>query len=107
MLKPNCTFQLCREKEIEKTILRILGSSTFSHSPGAKRTFADSVARYGGGGTPSKVTSRQKARGAALGRFYRGNASFSFEREIGSRNCRNARTVKSIRQARRRENTSK
>jgi hypothetical protein len=31
-VKTNCTFQLCREKEIEKAIPRILGSSTFSHS---------------------------------------------------------------------------
>jgi hypothetical protein len=58
-------------------------------------------------GTPSKVTLLQKARGAALERFYRGNASFSFERETGSRNCRNALTVKSICRVRRRENTPK
>jgi hypothetical protein len=37
-VKTNCTFQLCREKEIEKAILRILGSSTFSHSLDPKRT---------------------------------------------------------------------
>jgi len=31
-VKINCTGNLFREKAIEKTILRILGSSTFSHS---------------------------------------------------------------------------
>jgi hypothetical protein len=37
-VKTNCTFQLCRDKEIEKAILRILGSSTFSHSLDPSRT---------------------------------------------------------------------
>jgi hypothetical protein len=39
-VKTNCTFQFCREKEIEKTILRILGSSTFSHSLGQKAKYS-------------------------------------------------------------------
>src|ERR1700675_4662076 len=59
------------------------------------------------GGATSKVTSLQKARAAALERVYRGNASFSFERETGSRDCRNALAVKPICRVRRRENTPK
>jgi hypothetical protein len=34
----NCTGNFCRKKAIEKTVLRILGSSAFSHSLGQKPT---------------------------------------------------------------------
>lgn len=56
---------------------------------------------------PHKVTLLRKARGAALERVYRGNASFRYERETDSQNCRNAFAVKSICGLCRRANTPK
>jgi hypothetical protein len=37
----DCTGNFFRKKTIEKTILRILRPSAFSHSLGQKRTFRD------------------------------------------------------------------
>jgi hypothetical protein len=36
-VKTSCTGNTCRKKEIEKTILRILGWCAFSHSLGQTR----------------------------------------------------------------------
>ena len=55
-MKTNCTFQLCREKEIEKAILRILGSSTFSHSLEQKVTVQHVTVGEGGQAIVGNVT---------------------------------------------------
>jgi hypothetical protein len=39
-VKTSCTGNTCLKKEIEKTILRILGRCAFSHSLGTKRTWS-------------------------------------------------------------------